>query len=85
MLLVVIVCVIIRYRRKRNPPLAVSPVITIPNNKASIAAAEKEEVMKESTFDNPTYGGLEVNNSTLPKYDNNLLQNYEVPYDDVSY
>ena len=86
-LLVVIVCVIIRYQRKRNPPLAVSPVIAIPNNTASIAATKKEAVT-ENSFDNPTYSGLKVNNSTLPKYDHNMLQapqNYEIPYDDVSY
>ena len=86
-LLVVIVCVVIRYQRKHNPPLAVTPVTTIPNNTASIAAAKKE-VMNENSFDNPTYAdsGLKVNNRTLPKYDHNMFQappNYDIPSDDV--
>ena len=38
-----------------NASLAVSPVITIPNNSATIVAAKKEEELNENTFDNPTY------------------------------
>lgn len=77
-----------RYRKKHNPPFSVSPVIPIPNNTASTVATKNEEIVNENIFDNPTYGGLKVNNSTLPKYDHNMLQapqNYDIPSDDVSY
>jgi len=89
-LLVVIVCVVIRYHRKRNPPLiAVSPIIRIPNNAAAIVAAKKEKELNEDAFDNPSYSGLKENNCNAPSdNDYNMLplsQDHEVPYDNVMY
>jgi len=67
----------------------VSPIIRTPNNAATITAAEKEKVLNEDTFNNPTYRGLKENNcnessdndySILP-----VFQDEEVLYDDLMY
>lgn len=84
-LVVIVFVAIIKYRRKHNASLAVSPIIAIPNNSATIAAAKKEKELNEDTFDNPTYSGVKEINSTLPEHNPNMLpscQDYEVPYND---
>ena len=82
-LLVVIVCVVISKISEETALPTIGSFSCYYNSQyyiASIAAAKKE-VVNENSFDNPTYGGLKVNNSTLsrlPKHDHNCM--FQVPH-----
>ena len=88
-LAVVIVLVLIRYRKKHNPS-AVMPLCAtgIPNNAATIAAAQKDQELSNH-FDNSTYKTLKENNYTMvAEYENNMrtaVEDDEAPYENVQY
>ena len=86
-LVVVIICVLIRYKKKHN---SVHPATGVPNNAATIAAAKKDKELNEHAFDNLTYKTLKENDyNMLPEYENNKFSeaspDYEVPYESVQY
>ena len=87
--LAVIIFVLIRYRKKRNPSsVAALSATGVPNNIATIAAAKKEQQLNNN-FNNPTYKTLKENDYSIPtEYENNMLtavQDDEVPYENVQY
>ena len=81
--MVVIVCALKRYRRKRNPSLAAvvpTGADATPNNAATIAAANKEKDLNEGTYINATCGKfLENEYYTIP-----VSQDYEISNNDVN-
>jgi len=79
-ILVMIICVLKRYRRKHShSSAAVLPTETdtIPNNIATITAAKKEKDLNEGTYTNPSYVENEYYTVAVP-------QNYEISNDDVN-
>ena len=97
MLAVVISCVLIRYKKKRNSSSVA--VTSVPNNAAAIAATKKEKELNGDVFDNLTYNVLKQNDycnvyseqkdqSPAVSHDYEVPQDYEdyeVPYDNVQY
>ena len=82
LLLVLAVCVIVRYRKKHNPSSVVALSMgtdIVHNNAATIAAAKKEKNINETTYNNPTYGKFEE------KTQKNHYETDDNVYDEVSH
>ena len=90
-LIVLIVCVLKRYRRRhRKPPsVAAIPISSVPNNISTITTTKKDKELNEDAINNPLYDHTKENEystCTLSENDPNLLPaDYEVPYDNVMY
>ena len=78
----VIVCGIMRYRKKHKSSSVALPTGTdvVHNNTATIAAAKKEKSINEDIFYNPTYGKVE---GTIPQ--NHYETSDDNVYDEVSH
>ena len=81
----VIVCGIMRYRKKHKSSSVALPTGTdvVHNNTATIAAAKKEKSINEDIFDNSTYGKFKENIFSIPQnhyetHDDNVYD--EVPH-----
>ena len=99
-LAVVIGCVLIRYKKNRNPSsVATLSATSVPNNAAAIAAAKKEKELNGDAFDNLTYNVLKQNDycNVLSEHKDHApavsqdyevpqdYEDYEVPYDNIQY
>ena len=88
-LLVVIICVLKRYRKKYKSSVFTSSSTGVSGNPMNTAASTKEQELNESALNNPTYTVVIVNDrATISEYESTsptVPQDHEAPYDNVPY